>query len=71
MSDYITALGWIVALVGGLGIVAVLAWLAIEAWWRIYHRAHCVKDLIDAVKEWRKNHPEKAKAYDNRVEKAR
>ena len=71
MTHYITLIGWVVVTIGSAGILAIIAWIALEQWWRIYHRAHCVEDLIDAVKEWRKNHPEKAKAFDEREEKAR
>ena len=71
MSSYITALGWIVALIGGFGIACLLGLVVVEQWYRLVRQTLCVRDVREACQEWRKKYPEKAAAFDARAEKAR
>ncbi len=66
MDTAINLLGWGCAIVGGIGLLACLAWFAMDLWWRVIKGGMCLNDLREAAEEWRDKHPEKVKRFDRR-----
>jgi len=59
-------IGYSVMVAGGIAISLGLLSLVAGCAWRIYCAGMNMGDLIDAVEEWRKNHPDKATSLDKR-----
>ena len=55
--------GWVVMACGGIFIAAIAFWFAVDRVWRIWKGLVNLGHMQEAIEEWRKNHPDKYKAW--------
>lgn len=66
MDDIARWIGYVVMAAGGMTLSVLLLSLAVSFAWSMWEKGMNSLDVVEAFAEWRKNHPEKFKRWEER-----
>ena len=65
--DYIAYwIGYTIMAAAGLAVMLAIVWLAAEGFWRLWRAGMNMGDAMEAIVEWRKNHPDRHTRFKRR-----